>query len=487
MLLLGALAGLALWLASQLSERWLDSQLQGIVATYGLTGDPSLGRDLARIEEPLAQLGKQLFFTTALSGDQDAACVTCHHPLLGGSDNLTTSIGVGAVDPNLLGPGRSHPSGAPNVSRNAPTTFNSALWDQVMFWDGRIESLDKLPGRNGSGPAGIHTPDILPGLADPRAGGDLVTAQSRFPMTSPSEMRGFRVAAYRPNQVLRDYLAARLGGYSLGSGELPDGSWPDEFTMAFGPTERVEDLVTEQRIAAALGAYERSQVFVDTPWRAFVQGDRHAISVAAKRGALLFFREASAGGAGCAACHSGDYFTDEQFYALAVPQVGPGKFDDPYFADARVQADDYGRWYATFAEADRYTFRTPPLLNVEVTSPYGHDGAYATLEGIVRHHLNPAQAVAHYDASQLDPGVQTQRTTEFTAKALTKLQEDRRLARTPLQDVTLTDRQIDDLLAFLLALTDPCVKDPACLAPWLPAPDEPNPDGLRLLARFQTD
>ena len=38
---------------------------------------------------------------------------------------------------------------------------------------------------------------------------------------------------------------------------------------------------------------------------------------------------------------------------------------------------------------DAYRFRTPMLRNVELTAPYGHNGAYPTLEGIVRHHLNP--------------------------------------------------------------------------------------------------
>ena len=224
---------------------------------------------------------------------------------------------------------------------------------------------------------------------------------------------------------------------------------------------------------------------MNTPWRAYVQGNDQAISPAAKRGALLFFRDPDVGGAGCASCHSGDFFTDEQFYTLAIPQVGPGKRDDPYFDSPDVQADDFGRWYATFDEADRYAFRTPTLLNVEVTGPYGHDGAYATLEGIVRHHLNPAAAVRGYYVSQLDPGVQTQRTTELTAKALAKLTEDRRQERTTLQDVSLTDRQVQDMIAFLRTLTDSCVKDPACLAPWLPAPGEPDPDGQRLVARFE--
>jgi cytochrome c peroxidase len=39
---------------------------------------------------------------------------------------------------------------------------------------------------------------------------------------------------------------------------------------------------------------------------------------------------------------------------------------------------------------------------------------------------------------------------------------------------------------FLKALTDPCLKDNACLARWLPGPNDPDPDGLRLCARDRT-
>ena len=125
-------------------------QLRTIINQNKLTGDPSSGRHLPQITDPLPQLGLKLFFTKALSGNNDTACVSCHHPVLGGDDDLSLSIGVDADAPDLLGPGRTHPDG-PTVPRNAPTTFNVALWDQVMFHDGRVESLDKLPGQNGAG------------------------------------------------------------------------------------------------------------------------------------------------------------------------------------------------------------------------------------------------------------------------------------------------------------------------------------------------
>jgi cytochrome c peroxidase len=462
----------------------LDAQLRAVIAARSLTGDPSIGRDLPGIDDPTAQLGRKLFFSKALGGDKDTACASCHHPLLGGADGLGLPIGAGAVDPDRLGPGRAHPSGVPTVPRNSPTTFNSALWDRAMFHDGRVESLDKLPGANGAGPGGIRTPDTPFLFPDPLAGANLAEAQSRFPITSQAEMRGRTYAAHASHRVLRDHICARLGNLGVAAGELPGTAWPAEFARVFGPRQGPEALLSDAHIAAAIGAYERSQTFVDTPWRAYVQGEDDALTPEAKRGALVFLRSATEGGANCAACHAGDAFTDERYYVLAVPQVGPGKDDDPYPDRADDADEDFGRFHATFHVEDRYAFRTPSLLNVVVTAPYGHDGAYRTLEGIVRHHLDPVAAVAGYDASQLDPGVQTGRMAANTVRALAKLAEDRRLGRTPLPNVDLTDAQVQEIVAFLDALTDPCVTDPACLAPWLPAEGETDPDGLRLVARI---
>lgn len=464
--------------AEQAPSAGLDADLAALIQGHGLTGDPSAGRDLLGIDDPLAQLGMKLFFSKALGGDMDAACVTCHHPLLGGGDGLPLSIGVGAVEPDLLGPGRTHPSGEFNVPRNAPTTFNIGLWDQALFWDGRVESLGKTPGQNGADGLGIRTPDTAFGLADPLAGDDLVAAQSRFPLTSAEEMRGKVFEAYRPNALVRAHLCARLGDFGAGQGELSAAHWLAEFQQAFASQLDAEALITDANIAAALAAYQRSQVFVDTPWRAYVQGQRDAIDAAAKRGARLFFRPVEQGGAGCAVCHSGDFFTDEQFYTLAVPQIGLGKDDGPF------DDDDYGRFRATGRPEDLYAFRTPTLLNVEVTGPYGHDGAYATLEGIVRHHLNPAAAVAAFDPTQLDPAARVTHWAENTQAALAKLAADRRAGRSPLPERTLTDDQVADLISFLHALTDPCVLDPACLARWMPGDEDSDPDGLRLRAEM---
>ena len=448
-----------------------DATFKQTLNTMGITGDPTTGRNLPSINDPKAQLGKLLFFTKGLGGDSDSACVTCHHPMLGGGDNLSLSIGVGAETPDLLGPGRAHSAnasggefdGGPTVPRNAPSTFNLAMWDQALFHDGRVESLGKTPGKNGNDQLGIRTPDSEFGIADPNAGSTLAAAQSRFPVTSPEEMRGFSFEAGNDNTAVRTALENKLAA-----------NWDTEFSNVFGDMS-----VTFPRIAEAIGEYERSQVFVDNPWKSYVQGDNNAITDSAKRGAWLFFNTVENGGANCATCHSGDFFTDEQYHVLATPQIGRGKGNDNgIFAN-----DDFGRFRETKNLSDKYKFRTPSLLNVEVTGPWGHAGAYTTLEGIVRHMLNPEIAISEYDTAQLDPSILTTGMLTNTQFSLEQLKNNRANGvANAHQNVLFNDNDVTDLVEFLKTLTDPCVKSRTCLAPWIPKENDPDPDGLRVRA-----
>ena len=456
-----------------------DKQLQETIEERNLTGDPSEGRTIPDIDDPKVQLGMQLFFSKALGGDQDSACVTCHHPFLGGGDDLSLSIGVEAEIPDLLGPGRAHSvagthyDGGPTVPRNAPTTFNMALWDQYVFHDGRVESLTKTPGQNGAD-GGIRTPDSALDVADANAGANLTVAQARFPVTSPEEMRGFTFEAGNDNAAVRTHLSERLQGVG---GELVVNQWLEAFRTGFdSPAGTAEELITFANITDAIAEYERSQVFVENPWKAYVEGDDSALTMEQKQGAMLFFNSVADGGAGCAGCHSGDFFSDEDFHVLAIPQIGRGK------GDGDTGTDDFGRFRETGEEADRYAFRTPSLLNVTETGPWGHDGAYTTLEGMVRHHLNPSQAIANYDVNQLDSSVQTDDMDTNTQLALTKLLQAQAAGESLLVNVDLSDDEVAQLLAFLDALTDPCLTDRSCIGQWVPDDSVADPDELRVNA-----
>ena len=372
----------------------IDQELRHLIQSKGITATPSSSRKRIDINSKEAQLGMKLFYSKALGGNLDSACVTCHHPMLGGGDNLSLPIGTEAKIPNLLGPGRlakttsQHYDAGPTVPRNAPTTFNVSLFDSFMFHDGRVESTSKTPNMQGTD-GHIITPDTGQSI-DFKGGKNLVHAQARFPITSPEEMKGFTSA--KNNQQMREFLAQRLGGYGAGIDTLDNSNyWLDQFREVFQtPNNSAASLITEQNISFLIGEYERSQLFINNPWKAYVDGNKEAISPLAKEGALLFYKSNADGGADCVRCHSGMRFSDEKFHNIATPQIGRGKGHG-------TGIEDFGRYDVTKLPSDKYGFRTPSLLNVSVTGPWTHAGAYTTLNAIVTHHLNPQKALDNYD------------------------------------------------------------------------------------------
>lgn len=452
-----------------------DQRLSELLAQQHITGDPTTGLALPKIDDPLAQLGMKLFYTKSLGGEMDSACVSCHHPSLGGTDRLSLGVGVGALQPDLLGPGRKHLSGEFTVPRNAPTTFNSALYRRSLFWDSRVSLLD----------GGIRTPESQWAIPDQMAGDTLLEAQARFPITSAEEMRTHQFEHGSPNATVRNHLAARLGGYDGGFNaqtELATNNWLPEFQTVFGSTQAAEDLITYDNIAVALASYEASQVFVNSPWKRYVDGDNNAISVEAKRGAILFFTDKSNGGAHCSACHSGDLFSDELQHLVAFPQIGPGK------GNGATGDDDFGFERETGNRHDRYRFRTPSLLNISMTAPYGHAGAYQTLEQVVGHYAEPQNAQSFFDntnwcrrvssnstktCEQLFPNAKANSSNAFTEIENQSIDEE------SIVGISLDANQIGQIVEFLNALTDPCTQQRDCLAPWIPAASA-GPDGHQL-------
>ncbi len=486
--LVGPLAGLPCTDQPATPPSATDLMLRPLLAGNGLAGNLRNGRTLPAIDDPLPQLGKLLFFSKALSAANDAACASCHHPALGGGDGLSVSIGAGAQSANVVGPGRRLASGRLLVGRNANTFFNVGLHDAAHFWDSRVESLGKLANRNGAG-SGIRTPDTPPNVADPAAGPTLPAAQARFPVVGAAEMLGTGFPGITGDNAIRAHLAARLGDYGTGRGQLAPGQWLQKFRAAFAsPAGAAEQLVTFDNIALAIAEYQRSATFVDPPFARYVRGDNAAIGEQAKRGALFFFRPLDSGGANCVQCHAGDFLSNEQHHAIGFPQVGPG------MGDGTGAMDDFGRGRQSGDQIERYRFRTPSLLNVELTGPYGHSGAYATLERAIEHYFTPDAVVSAFLANRQwcalpvfaatpDCADSAADVTRNTLDALAKMKSDQAsfpavsmpridLARVPQSAVA-------DIAAFLRTLSDPCLKDRACFGRWIPAPAE-APDAHQL-------
>jgi cytochrome c peroxidase len=154
------------------------------------------------------------------------------------------------------------------------------------------------------------------------------------------------------------------------------------------------------------------------------------------------------GKAQCATCHSGKFQTDQSFHATAMPQIGPGK------GHGASGHEDFGREDVTCDAEDRFKFRTPSLRNIALTAPYGHAGAYDTLEAMVRHQLDPVAAIDSYDKNQVTlPSRADLDQLDFLVQNDSALVSNIANAN-ELEPIKLSEKQFQNLMAFLHALTD---------------------------------
>lgn len=397
-------------------------------ALQGVAGDADLCAPAPAIDMGLARLGRNLFFDPILSGGGEVACATCHHPRHATSDGLSLGIGDGGIG---IGPDRrADPANPPErrIPRNAPALFNLGRAEfAVMFADGRLEA-------DPSRPAGLRTPlgeDMM------SAGLSPVAAQTVFPVLSPDEMAGHAGESDVANAVRRGLMTGPGGGWSLLAGRI---AAVPAYRVAF--EDAFDAPVSFANVARALEAFMAFEWRADdSPYdRALCDGA--PLAPAAERGRALFY-----GAAGCSACHAGRWQTDHRFHAIAMPQIGPGK------AEAFERgAQDLGRMRVTGDPTDAYRFRTPSLRNVAATAPYGHAGAYATLEAAVRHHLDPVAALEAYDPAQAILPEMPEK-ADFVATS-DPAERAAIAAANTLAPVSLTNAEVADLIAFLHALTD---------------------------------
>ncbi|MDY7227827.1 cytochrome-c peroxidase [Hyalangium rubrum] len=203
-----------------------------------------------------------------------------------------------------------------------------------------------------------------------------------------------------------------------------------EFKKVFGREVNYDDL------AAAIAAFERTQFSGSARFDKFIHGDDKALNASEKRGWALFN-----GKARCNSCHAANIvsplFSDQKFHnigiaahkqdfvqlareALTVVRTGDEKQIDELALETKFS--ELGRFLVTKKENDVGAFKTPTLRNVGITGPYMHDGSLVTLWDVMDHY-NKGGVPNPY----LDGGMQR---------------------------LGLTEPEIDDVVAFLFALTD---------------------------------
>jgi cytochrome c peroxidase len=263
--------------------------------------------------------------------------------------------------------------------RNAPTTLN-ALWMQTQFLDGRSRTLED---------------------------------QAKLPIVNPIEMG-------QPNG---DAAVAGIAG---------DPEYARMFQAAYGRPPNYEDA------ARAIAAFERTLVFVDSPFLRYVAGDPKALSEQEVRGFQLYN-----GKARCVSCHqlspSNPIGSDGRFHNIGVAArtqnfeamarqalalLGTEGRDEEAVDKLAIQSNlsELGRFMVSKDRSDIGAFKTLQVANAGVTAPYMHDGSMRTLWDVMDHYNKGGEANPY-----LDGGI---------------------------EPLDLTEAEIDDVVAFLFALTD---------------------------------
>lgn len=173
-----------------------------------------------------AALGKLLFYDPVLSGKNDMACATCHHPDLGYGDGRGHSMGAGGRG---LGQGR---AGGKVIRRGAPTIWNAAF-NQSQFWDGRARDLED---------------------------------QARTPITAPEEMAETDANLSAELATVPEYQAM--------------------FDEAFGG--HMGSSINLENVTRAIASFERTQLSARSPFDRYVAGDRSALTLSQRRGFDIF-------------------------------------------------------------------------------------------------------------------------------------------------------------------------------------------------------
>jgi cytochrome c peroxidase len=210
-----------------------------------------------------------------------------------------------------------------------------------------------------------------------------------------------------------------------------DPSYQALFQKAYGRAPNYDDL------GRAIASFERTLIFLNAPFDHFASGDRKALSTAAQRGWDLFN-----GKARCVSCHminsSNPLGTDNLFHNIGVSArtqnfeglatKALGVLTNGNDAEAldklAIETDmsELGRFLVTKKREDIGAFKTEQLRNVGLTAPYMHDGSLKTLWDVMDHYNKGGETNTY-----LDGGI---------------------------EPLNLGENEIDDVVAFLFALTD---------------------------------
>jgi cytochrome c peroxidase len=241
----------------------------------------------------------------------------------------------------------------------------------------------------------------------------LLEDQAKLPIVNPIEM----------GMPSGDAAVAKIAG---------DPDYVKLFQAAYSSAPNYAD------VGRAIAAFERTLVFLDAPFDRWSEGDSKAMSADAVKGFALY-----QGKARCVTCHpingANPIGSDDRFHNIgvsarhqdfeslagkALAELAKGGDSQAAIDKLALETDlsELGRFLVTKRRSDVGAFKTEQLRNVGVTAPYMHDGSMQTLWDVVDHYNRGGEANLF-----LDGGI---------------------------EPLALSETEINQLVAFLFALTD---------------------------------
>ena len=349
-----------------------------------------------------AAFGQKLFFDKRFSSNGEVACATCHLPDKLFQDGIPLAHGVGTTDRRTM-------------------TLIGTAYSPWFFWDGRKDSQ---------------------------------WAQALGPMENPVE-HGSNRTYYA--HIINQYYRAE---YETIFGELPEVSHlpvaagsvqsPEVIALwdAMSPQDRENVTWIYVNMGKSIAAYERHLIpgesrfdqYVDAVLNNDYESADNIFTPDEIAGLRLFI-----GKANCTNCHNGPLFTNNDFHNTGVPAVSNLPLDTGRAEGAQqVLADEFNclsiysdagpddcaelRYMVSEGHQLERQFKPPSLRNVAERGPYMHAGQFTTLQEVLHHYNTAPPTTASHNHSELE-------------------------------SLNLTEKEIEQIIAFLKTLDSPINAD----------------------------
>lgn len=316
--------------------------------------------------------------------------------------SLIAALALAGASSAALAEWQALPAKAPAPADN-PTTPEKVELGKILYHDPRLSSSGTVAC------ASCH--NVMAGGEDNRGGSVGVGAQVGGRSAPTVWNAAFNGTQFWDGRA--PSLEAQAKGPVTNPIEMGMKSWDDVvarlkaipgyaplFSKAFGGA----DSISAANAAKAIAAYERTLITPNSAYDKFASGDKSALTEQQQRGAETF------ASVGCTSCHAGPAFNGQSGQGAGVYMKFPSNVN-PALEEQYGFSKDEGRYEVTKSEADKHFFKVPTLRNIALTAPYFHNGKVKTLEEAV--------------------------------KIMGKVQLDKELS----------PQQVDDIVAFLNALT----------------------------------